>query len=299
RPFTYGHSVTVNGVAQVVTHNSSQGTGFSIPANSDCAIIRGTGIGLDGKPSVVHWLWFKNPPAAGANISVSFNFGETIFYEKTTIGQLANNANECPYGDGTTSFDPTQPSAIGTGLDFRQTDDRAVKTYRFLENKERTVRIEIKGNYGDATGTPYFIFNFATNRYFHFQNAGIGGWDLWDLDRTLSQDYLRGWQRVVQFNPDKLVIETTPNDDWIVKGHRIYQSKNNISLTELRAIKNLPLRHIQYNAGTDDYNISRWRGTITAITVDSVTFSATEDTTPEVGDVVMIGQYWGNNTDYL
>ncbi|OYD42296.1 hypothetical protein [Sphingobacterium cellulitidis] len=296
--FTYGHTVTVAGASKVVTLNTTQNTGFSIPAGSDCAIIRRLGVDEDGNPAVTHWLWFKVAPTSGQAIVVNGTRAKALFYEKTTIGQDSSGNNESPYGDGDTSFDPLAPASIATGLDFRQTDERVVKIYRFLDNKERTVRLRIKGNYGTASGTPYFIFNFATNRYFHFQNAGIGGWDLWDLDRTISQDALRGWQRVIEFNPDKLVIETTPNDDWIVKGHKVYSSAT-LSLAGLRATKNLPLRSIDYNSGTDDYTMTRWRGFITAITEDSVTFSGTVDTPIAVGDVVMIGQYWGNNKDYI
>jgi len=296
--FTYGHTVTVGGASNIVTLNTTQNTGFTIPTGSDCAIIRRLGVDENGNSAVTHWLWFKVAPTNGQAIIVNGTRGKALFYEETTIGQDVSGNNESPYGDGDTSFDPLAPSSVATGLDFRQTDDRVVNTYRFLDNKERTVRLRIKGNYGAASGTPYFIFNFATNRYFHFQNAGIGGWDLWDLDKTISQDALRGWQRVIEFNPDKLVVETTPNDDWIVKGHKVYSSAT-LSLAELRATKNLPLRSIDYNSGNDDYTMTRWRGFITAITEDSVTFSGTVDTPIVVGDVVMIGQYWGNNKDYI
>lgn len=296
--FTYGHTVTVGGVSKVVTHNINQNTGFTIPAGSDCAIIRRLGVDEEGNPAVTHWIWLKEAPTSGQAIVVNGNRAEAIFYEKTTIGQDSAGNNESPYGDGDTSFDPLAPSTIATGLDFRSTDERAVKTYRFLETKERIVKLRIKGNYGGSSGTPYFIFNFATNRYFHFQNAGIGGWDLWDLDKTISQESLRGWQRVIEFNPDKLVIETTPNDDWLVKGHKVYSSAT-LGLTELRAVKNLPLRSITYNSGSDDFTLTRWRGSITAITEDNVTFSGTVDTPIVAGDVVMIGQYWGNNKDYI
>lgn len=298
KAFTYNHTVNINGVNKVVTLNINASTGFTIPTSSDCAIVRKLGQDSEGNTAVTHWLWFKSAPLLGEVINISYDFGRYIMYERTSIGQNIAGVNECPYGDGDVSFDPTAPAGISSGLDFRQTEDKVVHTYRFLENKKRKVKLKISGLYPGATGAPYFVFNFATNRYFHFQNAGIGGWDLWDLDKTLSEDYLRGWQRVLEFNPDKLVIETTPNDDWIVKGHKLYNIKN-VNLSTLRGIKNFPLRSISFDSGSDTYNIGVWRGVITDINTFSVTFDGSVSTPIVPGDVVMIGQYWANNEDYI
>lgn len=298
RAFTYDHEVTVNGTPQVVTHNVNTGVGFTIPSGSDCAIIRKLGTRADGTIDVNHYLWFKTAPANGADIVIDFNYGEEINYEKSTIGKSTNGTNECPYGDGVVSFDPLQPASIGSGLDFRETDERAIKTYRFIESKERTVKLKVKGLYGEASGTPYFRFNFATNRIFHFQNAGIGGWSLSRLLATLNEDPTRNWQNVLKFNPDKIVFEATPNDDWAVAGYKLYKI-DTANLTTLRKIKTLPLRHITYQAGTDDYQFSRWRAEITGITKTSVTFDGVVDSSIEKGNVLLIGQYWSNNTDYI
>lgn len=298
KPFTYGHVVTLNGSPQVVTHNTNASTGFTIPAGSDCGIIRKLGQDENGNPAVTHWVWFKNTPSPGDEISVTYDYGANLFYEKTTIGETANGIVECPYGEGDISFDPTQPSSIGAGLDFRQTDERVVKTYRFLEEKTRNVRVRIKGLYGSATGTPYFIFNFATNRYFNFQNAGIGGWDLWDFDKNIDIEPLRGFQNVLAFNPDILIAEGTPNDDWHTAGHKLYNTIN-LTLSQLRSVKTFPLRSIAYQSGTDTYDVSKWRGHITAITKTSVTFSGDVSSPIVAGDYVIIGQYWSNNFDYI
>lgn len=298
RAFTYNHVVTVGGSAQVVTHNTNQGVGFSIPGGADCAIIRKLGIREDGSVDVNHWLWFKTAPANLAEIEISFDYGEEINYEKSTIGKNTAGANECPYGDGDVSFDPLEPSSIGAGLDFRETDSRAIVTYRFEEEKERTVKLKVKGLYGEASGTPYFRFNFATNRIFYFQNAGIGGWGLSRLLQPTSTEPTRNWQNVLKFNPDKIVLETTPNDDWAVFGHKIYKI-DTANLATLRKIKTFPLRHITYNAGTDDYEFSKWRGVITAITRSSVTFDGSVEGAIAKGDVLLIGQYWSNNRDYI
>lgn len=298
RAFTYNHTVTINGVSKVVVMNMIQGTGFTIPSNADCAIIRKLGTRADGTTNVNHFLWLKNTPLNRDEIVITYDYGEELFYEKTTIGSDSAGNNECPYGDGTISFDTTNPSSMGSGLDFRQTDERVVKMYRFLEFKTRKVKLKIKGNYNGSTGTPYFIFNFATNRYFHFQNAGIGGWKIWDFEKNITQDATRGWQRVVEFQPDIMIYETTPNDDWLTKGHKIYKEQT-LTLNQLRNVRTLPLREISYQSATDDYKVSKWQGLITAITETSVTFDGTISTPIVKGDVVIIGEYYSRNDEYF
>ena len=81
-----------------------------------------------------HVIWFENTPAYGANIIVTFNYGENISYTKSTVGEVSANissALESCYGDDVVSFDPAKPSGISSGLDFRYTDERAVKTWKF------------------------------------------------------------------------------------------------------------------------------------------------------------------------
>ena len=296
KAFTYGHTVMVNGVSKSVTHCITQSAGFTIPSGNDCAIIRKIGTREDGTVNVTHWLWFKTAPANGDSISVSFNYGEEINYEKSTIGKDAVGNNECPYGDGSVSFDTTNPSTMSSGLDFRQTDSRAFKTWRFKDTKKRTFKLKVKGLFGDATGTPYFIFNFATNRIFHFQNAGIGGWKVSLLNQLYSADRTRNWQGIAKFNPNKIVLESTPNDDWESMDYRISTSKT-VTLSELQSIKNMPLKSIVYNSGANNYTIERYKGLITAITETSVTFSGTSESTIIAGDLIQIGQYFSNNHD--
>ncbi|ALM50307.1 hypothetical protein AMR72_16300 [Flavobacterium psychrophilum] len=298
RAFTYNHVVTINGIAQDVIMNLNQSTGFTLPAGIECAVIRRLGIRNDGTKGVTHWLYFAVPPVNSGTIECTYNYGESLFYEKTTIGQDNFGINESPYGDGDVTYDTQNPAAISTGLDLRQTDARVVKTYRFTENKERKIRLRIKGNYGSASGSPYFIFNFATNRYFHFQNAGIGGWDLWDFDKQLSDEYMRGWQRVVAFNPDIMLYETTPNDDVRVNGHKLF-SQRNLSLAEARSVRTLPLREVTFQSTDNIYSVSRWNGVITEITETSVTFSGTLSSPIAIGDIILIGNYYANNTECL
>lgn len=296
--FTYGHVVTVNGVNKVVVQNTNTSVGFVIPANADCAIIRKQGIDSSGNIAVTHWIWFKVAPLVSDSINVKANNGEKITYEKTTIGETSTGVIECPYGDGDISFDPTAPSSIGAGLDFRQTNEDAVIIYRFLEDKQRNIKLKIKGLYPGASGTPYFLFNFATNRFFYFQNAGIGGFKLSDLNKSLQNQYLRNWQRIVSFNPDNVVLSICNNDDWEVRGYKIYTQKE-VSLSELRNIKTLPLREILYLSASGTYNISKWVGEITEMNDYSVTFSGTLATPIEIGDNIRIGNYWSNNSDYI
>lgn len=297
RAFTYNHLITLNGASQVVTQNVNQGTNFTIPTLSNCAIIRRLGQREDGSTAVNHWLWFKVAPTNGASIAINYSYGEEINYEKSTIGKNTVGVNESPYGDGDVSFDPLLPASVSSGLDFRQTDERAVNTWRFTESKKRLIKLKVSGTY-QSVGTPYFRFNLATNRYFHFQNAGIGGWQLQRLLNPISTEPTRNWQNVLKFNPDKVLVETTPNDDWTVFGYKVFK-ENTVDLATLRKIKTFPLRQITYNSGTDNYTFSKWCAEITEITRNSVSFDGSLNGTIEKGNVLRIGQYWSNNKDYI
>src|SRR5690606_35551886 len=52
-------------------------------------------------------------------------------------------------------------------------------------------------------------------------------------------------------------------------------------------------------SGDDTYNYSRWSGVISAITETSVTFTGTVDTAIVAGDILMIGNYYSDNKEYI
>jgi hypothetical protein len=300
RAFTYNHALSVAGVIKIVELNT-QSSGYVFPANVDAVIIRKYSSGP--KPEVHHWLWFKAAPANGSNITISFTFGEEINYERTSIGKTGAGVLESAYGDGVISYDTTAPASISSGLDFRQTDDRSITQFRFSESKTRKIRIKIKGNYGSATGTPYLAFNFATNRFFHFQNAGIGGYEIFELSRNISEEYNLSWQRIVEFKPDVMFLDTAPNEDWIVRGHKIYKKYTGTPLADLRKAVAMPIRRIAYNSTTSSYDWDRWVGQIANIDETSVTLridaSHVVDATPVKGDIVLMGTYFSDNREYI
>ncbi|MEQ7801978.1 hypothetical protein ABDJ41_19440 [Pedobacter sp. ASV1-7] len=300
RAFTYNHNVTVSSALKKGSHNLGGYSGGIVPASDDYMIVRKYGKDRYGNPEVHHWVYFKVIPKNGEDIVAGYDYGEEISYEKTTIGKTGKGVLESPFGDGDVSFDLTKPARISSGLDFRQTDERAVKKYRFATNKKRTVRLKIKGNYIGASGTPYFIFNFATNRFFHFQNAGIGGWKLKFLNDP--EEFHRSYKKVVEFAPDIVMLETTPNDDWTVKGHKVYTEYKDLSIQELQSMRTLPAKNITFNEKTGKYKFQKWAGKIEAVQERGITISAGDKygiaAKPVKGDYVFIGGYFSNNKEY-
>jgi len=301
KAFTFGHQIRLNDKSLKGDHNKGGYGGGAIPNDLDYLVIRKYGTDKNGDPEVHHWISLKNAPAKGDKVEITFSYGEEITYEKTTIGKSNKGELESPFGDGDVSFDITRPTRVSSGLDFRETDDRAIKTYRFANSKKREVELKIKGNHKGAKGIPYFIFNFATNRFFHFQNAGIGGWKLTFFNNP--KEFHRGYKKIAAFSPDILYFETTPNDDWGVKGYKLYAEYPNFSLQELQSIRTLPIKSIQYNAGSDTYNFQKWVGKIDKITPSTVTFLTDSqhkiDTPHQKGDYVFVGGYYSNNKEYV
>ena len=301
RAFTFGHQIRLNDKLLAGEHNQGGYGGGAIPGGLDYMVIRKYGEGKNGDPEVHHWISFRKAPAKGEKLTVDFSYGEEISYEKTTIGKSDKGKLESPFGDGDVAFDITKPSRVSSGLDFRETDDRAIKTYRFENVKKRDVELRIKGNYKGAKGLPYFIFNFATNRFFHFQNAGIGGWKLTFFNNP--DEFHRGYKKIAEFNPDIVYMETTPNDDWSVGGYKLYTEHPELTLQELQSIRTLPPKSITYNESSNTYNFQKWVGKIEKITANSVTFLSDKlhqaDTPPQQGDYVFLGGYFSNNREYV
>ncbi|WP_353132363.1 hypothetical protein [Pseudopedobacter sp.] len=301
RAFTFGHQIFLNNNLLKGDHNQGGYGGGEIPKHLDYLVIRKYGKDKNGDPEVHHWISFKNAPVKGDKLVISFSYGEEISYEKTTIGKSDKGELESPFGDGDVSFDITKPTRVSSGLDYRETDDRAVKTYRFKEVKNRNVELKLKGNYKNAKGLPYFIFNFATNRFFSFQNAGIGGWKLTFFNNP--DDFHRSYKKIASFSPDILYMETTPNDDWSVKGYKLYTEYPNFSLQELQSIRTLPIKSIAYTEASDTYKFQKWAGKIDKITENSVIFLADQhhkiEAAPKQGDYVFLGGYYSNNKEYI
>lgn len=297
KPFTFNHIVKVNGVIQEVTLNK----GTTMPS-SGWAVARDI-METDGVVIVQHTLFSPTALSAGDVVTCEYDYGQEITYEKTTIGKDGNGVLESTYGRGYTPFDPANAGSadFGSGLDFRETDERIIKKYTFTNNATRHVQLKIRGLdvRATGTGTPYFIFNFATSRILYFQNAGIGGWNSNNFnDASNSTAYvLRTWREIVDFQPDIIFYESTPNDDWGAGGYKLYTQYPDLTLAQLQNIRTMPNKRILYQSGTDNYLYEQWYGKIAAITKSTVTF--TDDTLissdPIPGDSVVIGSYYSDN----
>lgn len=305
-PFTYNHVVTVNGVA-VTANINTQGQGGTIPTGHWGMICRDVK-DVNGETKVVHTLFAKEGQAAGTEISVSFDYGHEILYEKTTIGKDGNGTLESAFGRGYTAFDPAHPQdgTFESGLDFRSTDERAMVSYRFHESAVRHVKLVVKeldSRATDSEGTPYFIFNFATNRIMWFQNAGIGGYRSSYFISNNDRHKLKTWKEIADFQPDYVMYESAPNDDWSTAGYKLYSTYDNLTLSQLRKLRTLPNKEISYDSANGVYCYKRYAGIITAITKNTVTFEVNSEhvivTAPEEGDVVQVGTYHSNNKEVV
>lgn len=295
---TYGHVITVGGIAKTGVMNTF-GSGATIPSNKDYMIIRKYGTNVDtGETEVHHYVWFKVPPTESAKIVVDFDYGENILYAKTTIGETAcgvDSVLESSYGDGDTAYDSENSTALSSGLDFRYTDPRAIKTWKFTENATRNIKLVVKSlDPRVTTGTPNFIINFATNRYHHVMNAGIGGFDSGEL---LTDTKLKGISELMKFIPDIVFFESGTNDDWgcsFVSTRKI----TNVTEAEVRRYPTLWLKSCT-PVSADNYTLETSVLKIAGATNRSIKIDSTGVTFNDVkaGDIIVIGDYHGDNRE--
>lgn len=283
RCFTYNHRLTINGVEKSIALNT-QGYGASFPADVDCLVIRA--MSNDGS-KVIHSLWFKEAPADGAVINVTYDYGETICYVKSTVGENADGVNESPYGDGTISYDPNNPATIGSGLDFRLINEKSFFKYWFNTDEERDVTLKIER----GSANSYFTFNFASSVYHNVMNAGIGGYMASTFNTTKG---LTAWYNIANFfTPDFVSIGLTGNDDKKNFPRKINRVVN-MSLAELRDYPSLEIGKIEYVAASDTYDVTLNSCTITEITARSLKSPSIIGSDVVAGDFVRIGTYTGD-----
>jgi hypothetical protein len=299
RAFTYDHTVSVDGMKLSGALNVS-GYGGSFPAEADYMVIRKI-IGVMGERQEVHHvMWFRIPPPKDACIDVEFSYGETIAYAKTTVGETGRAIDtllESRYGVGEVAFDPARPSSISSGLDFRESDARAVKTWRFPTTAIRSCELVIRGldPNSERFGEPYFILNFITNRYHAIMNAGIGGWTAKRYNTDLG---LRSSKAIAEWAPDIVILGLGTNDDWEA-GNGFVASRCLDDLTEslvrrlpVLYLKNCKIKHTDsYQVETAELIISSIRNSC-SVRVDgkNASFEAVKK-----GDILVIGNYYGDN----
>lgn len=294
KAFTFNHTLNIGGVSKVVQMNT-QGYGGTMPAGVDGLIIRKMAT-VNGKPEVHHVLWLAVAPGNGVAIAGTYDAGESITYMKGTVGQSTrplSGTNESTYGDGVVAFDPANPSSLSSGLGFRETDSRSVLTWKFNTSASRAVKVKITALDPRGTGTAQLYLNFATNRMHHLQNAGIGGWTAGLL---LTDTGLNGLDDVVRFQPDVLLLESCTNDDWVTHINRAWVSRTGLTDAQVRGDESSNFFNAVTYVGPDNYSVDDVRVPITAITENSVTFSAANATFNVVaGDVVILGDFKGDN----
>lgn len=284
RCFTYGHSLTVDGAPKIIELKTG-GYGESFPEDVDCLVIRS--LASDTK-KVIHTLWFKEAPAAGANIQVSYKYGETICFVKTTVGEDADGNNESAYGDGAISYDPVNPATVGSGLDFRLVNEKAFYKFWFDTDEERDITIKIER----GSANPYFIFNFASSVYHNIMNAGIGGYTA-KIFNNVTGYPTTNWQNIANyFTPDFITIGLTGNDDWQNFPRKISRIIN-MTLEELRNFPSLEIGGITYNPD-DTYDVKVNAGIISEITPTSLVSESIKNSDVAVGDFARIGSYTGD-----
>ncbi len=281
---TYSHKVEIDG--RLIQGNIyTGGWSRSAPDNPGFLIIRK----LDKLQRPVHYLWFKEPPEPGAKITVKYKFGKVIMFEGSTVGQTnSDEENESNYGEGGTSFDPASPAILSSGMEFRYLDKDAFWNHKFNEQKLRHFEIEIIDGVN-----PYFIINFASNRYHNFMNAGIGGWS---LARLLDGDGIHDYPGLFQyFLPDVIVNESATNDDWAFGERKLKRLLTELKEKEVKELWALELNRVTYQEKTRDYSVSVNTGLISNIDAFSLSCPQIIGSGIVVGDIIRIGNYYGDN----
>ncbi len=283
-PATYSHNVEIDGQLQKGKIHTG-GWSRNIPENPGYLIIRK----LDENRKPVHFIWFKTAPAKGAKIIVDYKFGRVVAFEGSTVGQLATDeTNESAYGEGTVSFDPANPAVLSSGLEYRYIDQDAFWVHKFTSAKKRHFEIEIIDGVN-----PYFIINFASNRFHNFMNAGIGGWRLsYLLDKDGINDYNAFFEK---FTPDVLVNESATNDDWAFGERKVKRTLTGLSEKEVKQLWTLELDSVSYNKTTDDYTVRLCTGIISSASRFALTCPQIVNSTVSPGDIIRIGTYHGDN----
>ena len=284
-PCTFNHSITING--SIIVDNIVIATKVSQDIGDEQAMVY-RGLDNNGKP--VHFIKFNSSLGTITSVSVSYQYGRIITHERSTVGQLNDGVtNESYFGSGTVSYDPDNPTGgVSSGMEFRAIDERAFYVYKFDTPSKRKFEIEIiEGN------NPYFIINYVTNRFNNLMNAGIGGWGLSNLiDKNKINDFTQFFK---WFTPDIVFQESGTNDDWLQDIRRIRRNVGKISKEDLLRMPTLELYSVTYDSNENKYEVISVNGVINAI--DEFSLSSTDiiGTKTQVGDIVRIGNYYGDN----
>ncbi|MDF2720714.1 MAG: hypothetical protein K0Q59_389, partial [Paenibacillus sp.] len=186
--------------------------------------------------------------------------------------------------------------SVSSGLDFRMTDERAVRTWTFPEKALRTFELKIRGfdPQGGERGEPYFLINFATNRFHRLMNAGIGGWtaNLFNTDKGhRSTSHVSAWK------PDIVFIGLGTNDDWEAgNGFAASRRADGLTEEEVRRLPALMVKNCRYE-GPDRYSVETAELVVEAAAERKLTIDAEGAELADVkpGDLIVVGDYYGDN----
>jgi lysophospholipase L1-like esterase len=288
--FTYNHKVKINN-KDVNGGLHTQGAYMKkdifeyYPKDFEYAVIRKYS---EEKPvKVVHSLLFKKAPPKDAKIEIRYDYGEMICHTKCTVGESKDGKLESTFGAGKVAHDPAHPTRISTGLDYRHINPEAFFIHKFKTAKKRHIKIVVEG--GD---NPYFVVDFAGNRFHNLMNAGIGGWTAKNL---LNDKYLRNYKEACKaFKPDIFFIALGGNDDWAEKKRYSRRTLKNITEENLKNMPSLDLHSAKY-ISDNNFTVEKNTGLIDEITETSLTSSQLKGEKIKSGFFVKIGNYTGDN----
>jgi hypothetical protein len=282
---TYNHGVTIDGGPALIGGLLTNTYGVTaVPDGDDYVIIRQ----FDGDGEPVHAIWFAVAPDDLASISVSYDVGRLLGHTLSTVGQITTDSliNEGVYGNGAVSYDPANPSSVGSGMEFRSIDKDQFFIHKFTSIAERAIEIEIVSGVN-----PYFVFDFVSTRYHDFMNAGIGGWS---LSQLLNNNKVNDYNNIFKdFLPDIIINESATNDDWSYGSRKVSRIINGVTQAKLRELATLELNSATWDGV--NYTVVSNTGIITALTKYSITSVEIVGSAVAIGDIVRIGNYYGDN----
>ena len=293
--WTYNHVVTVGGIAQKGSLNT-QIAGGTVPVGDDYMVIR-QAVGT----SIHHVIEFAVAPTNAAAIACTYDKGESVTYMQSYLGNTTKPISgtlESAFADGSISFDTTDAAAISSSVGFRQTDERAIKTWRFTSSRARIVRFVILGLDTRATGvTPELYLNCVSTRLHRIQNAGLGGYDAGEL---LTDTGVNNVSVALQWRPDGVFVDLGTNDDnSLTTGARTssaYRTLTNVADATIRNDESANYYSLVTNTGAGVYTVHDDRIPLTAVTATTATFATANATfSVNVGDVLVLGDYRMDN----
>jgi hypothetical protein len=290
RCFTYNHNVTINnkkvkGGLHIRGAYMKKDIFKYYPKDFEYVVIRKYSKGK--KIKVIHSLIFKKTPPVNSVLKISYDYGQTICHTKCTVGESKDGKLESTFGAGRVAHDPAHPTRISTGLDYRYINPDAFFIHKFKSFAKRHIKIVIEGG-----ENPYFIVDFATNRFHNLMNAGIGGWT---ASRLLKDRWLRNYKEACKaFKPDIFFIALGGNDDWGEKKRFCRRTIKNVTEAQLKNMPSLELHSAKF-ISDNNYTVVKNTGIIESITKKSLMSSHLKGEKIKPGYFVRIGNYKGDN----